>query len=164
MNAHVSLSRPVTAEEAHVLRSRLLDAFADAEAIVEEIARKAKPGSDSASLSQRIQCARTLAPNPQLSKANHKALADQLNQLAGLLAIRADIVHARLQFGQIDGAPAIIFRNARNVSQDHASVRMYRADEFRQLTQDVEKIARQLRALISRPLPPRPVPDAAGDP
>lgn len=165
MNAHVSLPCPVTVEEAHVLRSRLLDAFADAEAAVAEIARKApKPVSEAASLSQRIQCARTVAPNPQLSKAGHRAMAEQLDQLAGLLAVRADIVHARLQFGQIGEVPAIIFRNARNLSQDHAPVRMFRPDELKQLTHEVAKITQSLRVAISPPLPPRPVPDAAGDP
>lgn len=165
MNAHVSLSCPMTIEEAHTLRSRLLDAFADAEAIVAEIARRApKPVSEAASLSQRIQCARTVAPNPQLSKAGHKALAEQLDQLSNLLAVRADIVHARLQFGQIREVPAIIFRNARNLSQDHAPVRMFRPDELKQLTQDVARVARSLRAAISPPSPRPPAPDAAGDP
>jgi hypothetical protein len=165
MNAHASLSCPMTIEEAHALRSRLLDAFADAEAIVAEIARKApKTVSEAASLSQHIQCARTVAPNPQLSKAGHKAIAEQLDHLSGLLAIRADIVHARLQFGQIDAAPAIIFRNARSMSQDHAPVRMFSSEELRHLTQQVAKIARSLRAAISPPLPPRPAPDAADDP
>ena len=165
MNAHVSLSCPMTIEEAHALRSRLLDAFADAEAIVAEIARRApKPVSEAASLSQRIQIARTVSPNPRLSKAGHKAIAEQLDQLSGLLAVRADIVHARLQFGQVDAAPAIIFRNSRSMSQDHAPVRMFSSEELRHLTQQVAKIARSLRAAITPPSPPRPEPGEAAGP
>jgi hypothetical protein len=165
MNAYASLSRLMTSEDAHVLRSRLLDAFADAEAVVAEFARTAaKPVSEAASLGQRIQCARTVKPGPALSKERHARIANELDRLSGLLAIRADIVHARLQFGLVDNVPVMIFRNAGSTAADHPQVRMFRAEEFERLLVSVQAVARSLNQAVTPPLPPRPVPDAAGDP
>lgn len=160
--------KPIVAaevDEAHRLRSQLLDSFADVEqAVTSVLAMVPKKASDGASLGQRIECAKMVEPNPKLSKANHAIVRESLSKLCCILPLRADVVHARLQVVMVNGDPTVIFSNSRNTGCLHPPVRMIGLNEFAALAKYVQGMADALARAVTQPSPPQPRPAATTGP
>ena len=165
MNAPVSLCVPHDLEQAHALRSVVLDSFADVECAVARVLQLVpKPPSDGACLGQKLELAKTIKPSPQFATTAHASLLLGLNDLTQLLAVRADIVHSRLRLADVDGTPMLIFTNSRVAGDTYPTVRLIKPADMLSLQTQLGAIAKRLDAALRRPSPPQPKPDAAAAP
>ncbi len=165
MNALANILVPLTEHDAHAMRSRFLDTFAEVERMVVRMGKMvAKHPSDGASLGQRIEHARQVQPSPQFSKDSLKKACEALDAVSALLPLRADIVHSTLRFAIVDAVPTLIFLNSRVADMLCPTVRMIDATEFKTLIKCVQAISAKLRAALTPPSPPRPKPAAADGP
>lgn len=165
MNALANIVVPLTEHDAHAMRSRFLDAFAEVERMVVRMGKMvAKQPNDGASLGQRIERARQAQAGPQFSKDNLKKAFDALDAVCALLPLRADIVHSTLRLAMVDAVATLIFSNSRTADTLCPTVRIIDAAEFKTLTTSVQAISAKLRAALTPPSPPRPTPGAAAGP
>ncbi|MFN3551556.1 MAG: hypothetical protein ACK4UL_00495 [Novosphingobium meiothermophilum] len=78
----------------HLWRSKTIDAFAQAEAAVDAIARKLNAVPKCDMLGQKIEAIRKAKHNSSVSEERKKKIDQCLGELSKLLGLRNDIVHS----------------------------------------------------------------------
>lgn len=157
--------RPISAaDQGHIWRSRLLDAFADLESNVIKLLAKGKgpflPAS--APLGQKIEALKELDMNQPLPKNCKPKLAAICAEIMPMLEVRANIVHAKLVMCDGDGIQYAKFCNTMNCDKPYPEIRMLSGDDFDAFNKSIHRMSNQLRQILNPPSsPPQPSPDAA---
>jgi len=131
------------ADAFHRERSKCVDAFAAAEMEIIKLLRASGAKIGAEPFKQKIMLIQKVAAGPAYSKARKKATDQLAAELETLLALRADIVHARMQFAQIDGAALACFMNAREAGDTAPVARLMTYEALRSLGKRVIEIANQ---------------------
>lgn len=157
MNMHVgNLSsdnsiKPI--DQAHILRSEMLDAFANLESVVIKLlAKSEKPLADQkAPLGQRIEALKNLTLNPAPTKKYSATLTKICTELLPYLRIRSDVVHANLVFCEFDGVEAAKFCNTVDLAGPYPRVRLLTFTEFKAINKKVKQFTSQLQSILNPP-------------
>ena len=170
MNAETEISKataPSQIDQAHIWRSRLLDAFASLESNVAKLLARSEKNlaSDAAPLGQKIEALKQLKTNPPLTKNCPARLAKICAELAPFLNIRSDIVHAKLAVCVCDGVLHAKFCNTMNSDKPYPELRMLTFEDFDTMNKEIRRLSNQLNSIINPPSsPPQPKQGAAGGP
>lgn len=96
--------------ELHIARSKLVDAYNEADAAVR--LRLCQQGGAAKQLfSQNVEALKAIPASPQYSKADKKRIDHYLRELRDLQAVRCDVVHSSLRSVTLDGRPHALFAN-----------------------------------------------------
>ena len=167
-NYHFSTETSISAvDQAHILRSRLLDTFAVLEANVLKLLAKSEKSliSETAPLGQRIEALKKLTLNPAPTKNCSAKLAKICSELAPYLVIRSDVVHAKLTVCNCDGKLHAKFCNTSNEEKPFPEVRLLGFDDFDVIGKEVRRLANQLQSILTPPpSQPQPKPAAKAGP
>ena len=154
--------------ELKALRSEILDAFADLESLICSFLKDARLSSKASHFGARVEAFKMIEGITRIAKANYSKRDRLAEDIAGLLPIRADIVHSRMRICVIDGFPAAIFVNSQNKSEAFPPRRILTADELGTMCSKILHIVAELGTLqrVSNPAssPPPPSPAAATAP
>lgn len=150
----------------HLQRSKLIDAFAEIEMAVVIILDGAGVAQRGEPLKQRLSSVLTIKPSPTYSKARKSAVDDVIRRIDTLLALRNDVVHARLSVAVFENEIHALFVNARETNVVGRTARVITLAEMQILTKQVRELVRSLEASLINPpsSPPPPSPGEAGDP
>jgi hypothetical protein len=154
-------------DQAHILRSRLLDTFAILEANVIKLLAKSEKSliAETAPLGQRIEALKKLTLNPAPTKNCSAKLAKICSELYPYLVIRSDVVHAKLTVCTCDEKLHAKFCNTSNGDKPFAEVRLLAFDDFDAIGKEVRRLSNQLQSILTPPpSQPQPKQGAAGDP
>ncbi|MCP5396799.1 MAG: hypothetical protein H6918_08710 [Sphingomonadaceae bacterium] len=123
-----------------IARSKLVDAFASAEAAVInrlvalKLDVKTMPGQNLATLAKA-------KPAPQYSKANKASVDAAIKELTELQALRCDIVHGKMQTVTVGGDDFAGFTNPQQYAPYSKQVRLISADQFAILIKHINQLA-----------------------
>ena len=140
-------------DQAHILRSEMLDAFANLESVVIKLlAKSEKPLADQkAPLGQRIEALKNLTLNPAPTKKYSATLTKICTELLPYLRIRSDVVHANLVFCEFDGVEAAKFCNTVDLAGPYPRVRLLTFTEFKAINKKVKQFTSQLQSILNPP-------------
>jgi hypothetical protein len=141
------LARQSAQVELAQARSDFLDSFADLEAKVAGFLRLAGKLVNGEPLSARIKGFRAIDGIAAIAKANNAKRDSIADQIAELLAIRADIVHSRLVTCIIDDIPTAKLINAQSRHEKYPSCRLLSQTDLQQLRKSVETLKTQMEEL-----------------
>lgn len=154
------------AAKLHRARSELLDAYCEIELEICRLLRLAAVTADKRPLGQKVEQLKSAKASPSYSKANRQAVNAILDTLMPYLDARADIVHGKLvvvTFAKGDERAA--FRNPAHQNYFGDVLRILTCEQFQQLTQSCQKVARDLRKCATpASSPQRPSQGAGGAP
>ena len=156
-----------TAEQLHIARSKLLNAFVQLEESVVKLLVLSKTSFNGEMLGQRIELLRNAKAGPQFSKQKQADVRKLLIEAGPLLAIRNDIAHGRLQIALIDQETHACFFNARQTSEFDLQARLFSLDQLERLTRKIKGLAKDLsktQSVTPPASPPPPSPAATGGP
>lgn len=139
--------KPASKEQLQLARCAFLDAFADAEAALNRLAKRMGYKSCAMTVGQRLDDMGKAKAGPTFSKAKVQALNDQLDRLRRLNVVRADIVHARLAVAPIAGQNRACFINSINTDDDAPVARLVTCDEFARFNRELSEVAAALALL-----------------
>ena len=134
------------ADALHAARSRLIDAFGEAEGVLVILLRNADAKVLNAPLSQKIAAVRKIAPSPRYSKSRRDSVHQALDKLQDLLGRRAEIAHSPMRFVRIigDAEERAAFCNPA-MQPDHGEVIvLHRRQDLIDLAAEVRAIAKEL--------------------
>lgn len=154
-------------DQAHIWRSRLLDAFASLELnIVRLLAKSDKVlVGENAPLGQKLEALKKLTLTPSPTKNCSVKLAKICLELAPYLSIRSDVVHAKLTVCVCDNVLSAKFCNTVNHDNPYAEVRMLTFEDLDTIGKDVRRLSNQLSQILNLPSsPPQPKQAAKADP
>lgn len=149
-------------------RCGVLDHFARLESDIARVLLSCGKAPSGEPFGQRLKAFRTADKTPLIAKTN-LPLRDQIaDSIAELLPIRADVVHAEMRLGTLQGKPVAIFVNAQHVNDMLPLARVISLDDFAAIKRKIiairEKIVTLGRKISPASSPPPPLPGAAGDP
>lgn len=163
MNAPTQLTDVTT--EFHLARSRCIDSFARAESAVAALLRAQGMAVNGEPFSQKLGTLAKLEPSPTNSKAWKAAVDAAGQQLAELLPVRADIVHAPLTLVTLQGVRRACFFNPRDGQKYGQCARVFSTEDFKNLVKRVDAIVRKMAKPVNPASSPRPPsPGAEGAP
>ena len=155
----ISTSSISSIDQAHIWRSRLLDAFASLELNVVKLLTKSEKSllSENAPLGQKIEALKKLEMVPTPAKNYTANLAKICLELAPYLSIRSDVVHAKLAICICDGVLNAKFSNTANDNKPYGEIRLFTFADFDAISKDVRRLSNQLHQILNPPsLPPQP--------
>ena len=157
MNSHV-INLTATAnisavDQAHIWRSRLLDAFADFETNVVKLLAKSDKClvSETAPLGQKIEALKQLQWNPSPAKNYTIKITEIAASIAPYLVIRSDIVHSKLVVSVCDNVLHAKFCNTSNGNKPYAEIRMLKCSDFDAVSKEVRRLSNQLNSILNPP-------------
>ena len=148
-----------TEEAFHVARSRVVDAFGEVEREILALLQSTDAKLLKAPMSQKIAALRKVEPSPRYARKRRDAVHASLDELALLLARRAEIAHSVMQIVHIIGEPELRagFHNPATQAQRGECMLLYRVQDLVDLSRDVRALARELSGpLTPASSPPRP--------
>lgn len=153
MNAHAGsfksiAERNLDTDEFCLLRSEMLDCFADIEqTLTSYVFKNTQKGfCSTAPLSQKVEVAKKVPAGPRRSKKLKSEADAELEKLAILLPRRAAMVHSRMELAFTSSNQCVaIFKNAKNVSTDNVEASVLNKQEFRAF---IEKLSDLNSSLI----------------
>ena len=154
-------------DQAHILRSRLLDTFAILETNVVKLLAKSDKNlvADTAPLGQRIDALKKLTLNPAPTKNCSAKLAKICSEISPYLVIRSDVVHAKLTVCICDDKPHAKFCNTANEEKPFPEVRLLAFEDFDAIGKEVRRLSNQLQSILTPPpSQPQPKPAAKAGP
>jgi len=169
---HETITPPRTLSQAEaevaLARSDLLDAFSDLEARVTRFIAQGKLGTKGQHFGAKMLLFGNLEGIGLIAKTNY-AKRDQLaDKIISLLPLRADIVHSHMKLAKVDGIVTGVFVNSQCSDEAHPPCRLMTANDLRQFTRNLSKLAGELdnlkRAISLASSPPQPSPGAKGAP
>jgi hypothetical protein len=136
------------AEALHAARSRVIDAFGQAELEIVALLRDVDAKILKAPLSQKIAVVRKIEPSPHYSKKRRAAVLESLDELTLLLQCRAEIAHSAMQVVRVrgDGEDRAGFCNPALQPEHGRRMALYSELELARLAEDVRAIAGRLAA------------------
>lgn len=148
-------------------RSDFLDAFAALEEAVAKVLRSAGQSLKGEPFSQRVKAFRTAEKTTLIAKQNLPKRDHIADEIQGLLQLRADVVHSRMELTSIDGTLCASFINVQEMGGLFPTRRILALDDLKQISQMALRLAdriSQLNKVNPASSPPPPSPGAAGDP
>ena len=161
LNTYTSVS---LTDQAHVWRSRMLDAFATLESNVARLLAKSDKVlvSENAPLGQKIEALKKLALNPAPTKNCAAKLEKICLELCPYLSIRSDVVHAKIAVFICDSVVHTKFCNSINDDKPYPPVRLLTFEDFDAINKEVRRLSNQLSQILNPPSsPPQPKRGAA---
>lgn len=137
----------------HLHRSRCIDAFARAEAVISAILCNHAVSVGYELLGQKLAAVRNLPAGPKYSKASRTSMHAALDELEALALIRNDLVHGELIPMTGNGQKYAVFINPRQQSDLCKQARLMTAETFASLEDEVKAITARIEAAAQ---PPRP--------
>lgn len=150
-----------------LLRASFIDEFARVEAAVAGILSSIGTVHNGEPFSQRLKEFRKAEKTAMIAKANLNQRDKIADDIAAILATRADIVHSAMQIRVVDGQHTAVFVNAKEAGTDYPCARLLSPNQFRELVYKLQCINKRIAALgrVNPPSsPPPPSPGAAGGP
>ena len=151
----------------YAARSAVLDSFSDVEASLAILWRSTGDVKFTAnqSLGQKLEAFKKIALSSSYSKEAQKVALNQLDKLALLLEVRADIVHSKIHILQCYPETYAKFCNSNAANERFPKIRLLSLCDLREISLVTAYIAKRLAALVKTnpPSPPQPLPGATGD-
>ncbi|MEQ1724640.1 MAG: hypothetical protein ABL882_01780 [Sphingopyxis sp.] len=165
MNAPTSIGMSFTMDEAHILRSKLIERFAQFETLLfQVIAAAGIPASVKSPMGQRIDAINSaLAAKDKLNK-HDKRLSDILDKAGPAMALRNELAHGTMVLAKIDNLSVLLVKNANSATQLVDSRVVVRQSDFDTTLSLLANLTNQLKQVLTPPSPPRPAPGAAAGP
>jgi hypothetical protein len=137
-------------EALHAARSRVIDAFGEAEGALVALLRDRDAKLLTAPLGQKMAAVRKLAPSPQYSKSRRDAVHLALDKLLDLLPRRAEIAHSQMRFVRIvgDSEERAAFHNPGTQPGLGEAIVVYSRQDLIDLATSVREIALALASRI----------------
>ena len=130
----------------HLWRSKTIDAFAQAEAIVDVLMQKLNATAKADMLSQKIDAARKAKHNAAVGEDRKQKIDQYLGELSALLSLRNDIVHSPMVIEKVGESAFATFANP-NVQCSFSSFRrVIPASRLQALAMKVANLAKNLEA------------------
>lgn len=144
-------------DEAHLLRSRLIEKCSAFEAKLHIVAVLAGAAiSTKAPLGQKIDALQTaLQAKPKFEKYD-KRVADILDKATPLMALRNELAHGTMQLAIIDGEAVLLVSNAARAVDPTDLKSLMRKQQLVDATQSFAHLAHRLAQMITPPSPPQP--------
>ncbi len=144
-----------------VLRSKVIDLFADAETEITKYTcmHAAKPPIATMPMGHKIAEALKVKAGPQRSKAIKSEADAHLRAVQALLTDRAAIVHSRMSVAQcLSGKFVAIFKNSKDLAESSKNALVYDEAELCDFLEKLEQTnAKLTSALWAKNSPPTPV-------
>jgi hypothetical protein len=138
------------------LRSDMLDGFAD----IEEALLAYVSGTKickTAPLGHKIAAAKKIPAGPQRSKELKTKADAELSKLAELLALRADLVHSRMEIAITVRSNIIaIFKNANGQAVDNHASSVFTLDELTRFVSSLQALHKSLSSALNARNPAMP--------
>lgn len=131
----------------HRERSRCLDAFAATEEAVVHLLELAETKFGGEPFGKKIEHLKSAKPSPAYSKERKARVNALLADMADLLEVRNDLVHARLQPAVIGEIQKACFVNARQCATGVQTARLFSLESLRTITRQATRLAEELRKL-----------------
>ena len=165
MNAPAKIDIPFTMDEAHMLRSKLIERFAQFETLLfQVIAAAGIPVSVKSPVGQRIDAINSaLAAKDKLNK-HDKRLSAILDKAGPAMALRNEMVHGTMVLAKIDNLSVLLVKNANSATLLVDSRVVVRQSDFDTTLSQLANLTNQLKQVLNPLSPPQPEPDAAGGP
>ena len=135
------------ASEFYLLRSQMLDCFADIEqTLTSYVFKNTQKGfCSTAPLSQKVDVAKKVPAGPHRSKKLKSDADAELEKLAVLLPQRASMVHSRMVLAAISpGEFVAIFKNAKNVATVNFEASVLSKQDFRSFVEHLSDLSSSL--------------------
>lgn len=131
----------------HRERSRCLDGFAALEQSVIALLVRAQVKITNGPFGQKVQSLKKLEPGKGVTNSACLAASVLADDIATILDVRNDLVHARLQIALIGNDQRACFINARQCTSGAQLARLFSLESLREVTRKANLIAEQLAAL-----------------
>lgn len=146
--------------EFYLLRSQMLDCFADIEQTLTSyvLKNKQKGFCSAAPLSQKVDVAKKVPAGPHRSKKLKSDADAELEKLAVLLPQRASMVHSRMVLAAIDSGEFVaIFKNAKSAGTLNFEALVLSKHDFRLFVEFLRDLSSSIfKALIAQNPVPNP--------
>lgn len=128
----------------HLWRSKTIDAFAQAEAIVDVLVQKLNATVKADLLSQKIDAVRKAKHNGAINEDRKKRIDQLLGELSSLLNLRNDIVHSPMVIEKVGESANVTFANPNLQCSFSSFRRVIPAPRLQALATKVSNLAKSL--------------------
>ncbi|WP_231468506.1 hypothetical protein [Novosphingobium sp. CECT 9465] len=128
----------------HLWRSRTIDAFARAEAVVDALSQKLNVSTKVDMLGAKIEAVRKAQPNTAVNEDKKKKIDQLLSKLSGVVPLRNDLVHSPMIIEKVGEHAFATFANPNLKCSFSTFKRVIPANQLQALAAKVTQVAESL--------------------